>query len=52
MRAEEEDGDDVGTVQPSLKGVKVPLKTDDEVISRYNLVFVIFSILLHFHKTI
>lgn len=35
VRAEADDeDDDVGTVEASLKGAKVPLKTDDEVVNR------------------
>lgn len=34
VRAEEDDTDDVGTVQASLKGAKIASKTDDEVINR------------------
>jgi heat shock protein beta len=34
VRAHDDDDDDVGTVETSLKGAKVPLKTDDEVVNR------------------
>jgi heat shock protein beta len=34
VRAQEDEDDSVGTVEPNLKGVKVPLKTDDEVVNR------------------
>lgn len=33
-QGEDDDGDDVGTVTPNLKGAKVASKTDDEVINR------------------